>query len=213
MSDSVPYESHAAAPLHPHIGRAWWFLVAGWLIAVGVCCWLLWDYSAQAGEGSKPPTDWPTAATVRPFHRGHTLVMLVHPHCPCSFASLTELASTLRVLEGRLQALVLFAVPKGVPPQWHQTELRERAESLAGVVVIDDLGGQLGRVFGAETSGSTLLYDVDGQLLFEGGLTPSRAHVGDSVGKRRVISLVRGVSDDPARSAVYGCELTSRDGP
>ena len=49
-------------------------------------------------------------------------------------------------------------------------------------VVRDDMAGEARR-FGAVTSGQTLLFDTQGNLLFSGGITAARAQAGDNAGR------------------------------
>ena len=67
-------------------------------------------------------------------------------------------------------------------------------------------GVESGR-FGAATSGQVLLYDPKGQLMFAGGLTPDRGHLGDSPGRQRILSLVKTGAADAKESLVFGCPL------
>src|SRR5258706_16426988 len=69
---------------------------------------MLWDYENAPGIAGAPPQSWPlTSVFHRPVDRS-TLVMAVHPQCPCTRASLAELAILLTRLHGRMVAYVLF---------------------------------------------------------------------------------------------------------
>jgi hypothetical protein len=92
-----------------------------------------------------------------------------------------------------------------------EREMLASAAAIPGVLVHADPGGSLAQRFGARTSGQTLLYSADGRLLFAGGITPLRAHEGDSTGRRRILELVRAGSTDRAESAVYGCSLEDEE--
>lgn len=110
-------------------------------------------------------------------------------------------------LQGKLEARVLFVTPGGLESDWEKTDLWQSAALIPGVEVIKDEGGEESARFGAHTSGQTLLYDGRGRLLFAGGITPTRSHQGDSVGRQRIISLVEEGAADRGESAVYGCAL------
>jgi hypothetical protein len=140
-----------------------------------------------------------------------TLVVLVHPHCPCTAATISELADLMSECHGKLAATVLMIRPAGMPEGWERTDLWERAAAINGVSVASDAGGAMCRRFGAATSGQALLYAADGRLLFSGGITESRGHRGANAGRSTIASLVAGSADD-ARSTltpVYGCPLLS----
>ena len=136
-----------------------------------------------------------------------TLVMAVHPQCPCTRASLAELALIMARLKGRLRAHVLFLLPGGTDSTWAEGGMWSTAAAIPGVTPHLDADGVEASRFGVETSGHTLLYDRDGALLFSGGITPSRGHEGDSVGRSAIVSLVEDGSSPLKVTVVYGCAL------
>jgi hypothetical protein len=75
------------------------------------------------------------------------------------------------------------------------------------VRVAPDRNGVEARRFGAGTSGHVVIYGGDGRLLFSGGITGARGHVGDNVGLERAIASLRADSPTCARSPVFGCLL------
>ena len=76
-----------------------------------------------------------------------------------------------------------------------------------------DPGGRIARVFGAETSGHVLLYDPEGRLVFEGGLTPSRGHAGDCEGRTSLLNLLAGTAAVVSETPTYGCPIHNPDAP
>jgi len=133
--------------------------------------------------------------------------MLAHPRCPCTAASVGELAQIMAQLEGKIAAYVLFIQPKGTGNAWEDTDLRRSAEAIPGVkVILDPDGVEAGR-FGAETSGHTLVYGADGRLLFSGGITASRGHAGDNVGASAIIALLNHQKPVRTQTLVFGCSL------
>jgi hypothetical protein len=153
---------------------------------------------------------WPTRSKI-PLAQGQpTLVMLAHPRCPCTDASVDELAKALAQVPGKVRAYVLFLKPQGVAG-WDDTELRRRAAAIPGVTILSDDNGVEARLFGAETSGHTLLFGTDGRLLFSGGITASRGHSGGNTGESAVVALINGDKTAPTKSFVFGCSLTGRD--
>jgi hypothetical protein len=133
--------------------------------------------------------------------------MLAHPRCPCTRASMSELAKIMARLQGKVRAYVLFLKPQDSGADWDDTDLRRSASEIPGVTVLSDLDGAEARRFGAETSGHTLLFDPGGQLLFSGGITESRGHAGGNDGESAIVSLVNNHSADRAKTFVFGCSL------
>ena len=119
-----------------------------------------------------------------------TLILFVHPHCPCTRASLHELAEVMVSLQHKVAVTVVFTLPKGVAPHWEQGELWQDAAAIPGVRVVTDPDGREASRFGVKGSGHVLLYQPSSRLVFSGGITPSRGHEGDNPGRSAVGSLV-----------------------
>lgn len=177
-----------------------------WIAAVAFGLGVLFQYENKPGPVGALSPEWPAAHIERAADRP-TLVMLAHPHCPCTAASINELAQVMARLQGKVAAYVLFVKPKESGRDWEETNLRRSAEAIPGVkVVFDPDGVEAGR-FGAETSGHTLLFGADGQLLFSGGLTASRGHAGENAGESAILALVNHQTPARDRSLVFGCSL------
>jgi hypothetical protein len=132
--------------------------------------------------------------------------MLAHPHCPCTRASIRELARLIAQAQGRVTAYALFVKPAGSSDDWEKTDLCQSAASIPGVSVVVDDGVEAGR-FHAVTSGQTVLYDAEGHLLFSGGITGSRGHSGDNAGRTAIVSLLNTGEAERMESSVFGCPL------
>lgn len=150
---------------------------------------------------------WPAGSALEPARDRHTLIMVAHPQCTCSRASIAELARLTSRLRERVATYVLFLKPVGTDSDWTRSGLWKDAAALAGVTVIADEGGRKADRFGALTSGQTYLFDRNRRLLFRGGITPGRAHEGDNVGRDRIAALVEGHGASRSWSEVYGCAL------
>ena len=188
--------------------RAILFLSAiSWLSIVCVGLWLLGGYENTPGIAAESPRQWPIASRIQPAQDHSTLVMLAHPHCPCTRASIGELASIMAHSQGRLSAYVLFIKPEGSSDNWEETDLWQNASHIPGVKVIMDGDGREARQFRATTSGQTVLYDSHGDLLFSGGITASRGHSGDNAGQNAIVSLVNAEVPNQTVTSVFGCPL------
>ena len=77
----------------PHV----WVPVVGaiWLAAASTGLWVLWRYDNTPGQSAVAPNQWPASATLARATDRPTLVMLAHPHCTCTRASLGELAEVI----------------------------------------------------------------------------------------------------------------------
>ena len=185
---------------------AWVLTVVGWMGA-------LYAHQASSGAPAGAPRIWPSQSLLArdPLH--HTLVMLAHPKCPCTRASVDELAILMSRLRGRLSARVVFIKPASSGPEWESSSLVASAARIPGVSVVVDEGGREAASFGARTSGQVLLYGIGGELEFAGGITPARGHMGDNAGFDRVVSLVTRRGTARRASKVFGCALFDEEEP
>jgi hypothetical protein len=194
----------------------WVLVVAGtvWLAALGVGFTYLLAYSTGPGVAASAPQEWPRWTRI-PRPQGHAvLVMTMHPHCPCTRASVTELNNLMALVrEDHVKGYVLAVRPGDLPEAWIKTESYRSAERIPGVEVLIDEDGLEAGGFGAQTSGQVLLYDEHGRLQFAGGITPDRGHVGDSPGRERILSLVKYGRADSHESLVFGCSLGATSCP
>ena len=184
----------------------------GWAAVIAYGLGSLVNYESAPGSVADVPKAWPASA-VSLSADGPTLVMLAHPHCPCTRATVGELAEVMARVEGKAKAYVLFAKPEGSGADWDDTSLRRSAAAIPGVTVLSDPDGAEARRFGAETSGHTLLFAPDGRLLFSGGITQSRGHAGDNAGASAIVSLVHHQKADHATTFVFGCSLPRAESP
>lgn len=161
------------------------------------------------------PESWPDGAGIMRDDRGWTLVVAVHPKCPCTEASVAELERVLSDAEPRPDVIAVVRVPReeAVREEWTDTGLIRvlRRATEGRLRVIRDESGDIAGLFGALTSGHAILFDPDGVRRFEGGVTRSRGMRGPSTGTASIAALLAGRAAPAETAAVYGCPLC--DGP
>lgn len=180
-----------------------------WIATVAFGLRAFSQYENTPGRVGALPRAWPESQIERSSDRP-TLIMVAHPHCPCTRASVGELAQIMARLQGKVAAYVLLVKPKEAGRDWEETGLRRSAEAIPGVKVLLDPDGVEARRFGAETSGHTQLFGTDGRLLFSGGITASRGHAGGNAGERAIIALVNNQTPAQTEALVFGCALANR---
>ncbi len=171
------------------------------------------NYEMSPADASKNPQVWPKQSAIGRDSSRPNLIMFVHPKCPCSFASLTELA---KIMDSRhnLRATVVFVKPANVKNHWEQTELFKRASSNPNLSVFVDEQSIEAHNFDAHTSGETLLYDGSGHLVYSGGITMARGHEGSNLGEDTLVNLLDENNLAHSGSApVYGCQLADDPSP
>jgi hypothetical protein len=173
---------------------------------------VLWRYDNAPGDAATAPNSWPSHTHLTRATDTATLVMLAHPQCSCTTASLGELAEILARTELRPKTYVVFLKPSTFGEGWEQTDLWRSAKRLPNASVVRDDDGVEARTFGAATSGQTLLYDRSGALQFSGGITGSRAHQGDNAGRQSLLALLNGGRNTRSGTNVFGCPLFTSGG-
>jgi len=186
--------------------------VAAWIAASTAGAAALARHAGTPGPAAAPAVTWHAAwpeSAAAPTAAGRPrLVVVAHPHCPCTRTTLSELKALVPTLAQDPQVLVLFERPEGLEPGWERGRGWDAALEIPGALVLADEGGRAASRFGARTSGTVLLYDARGRLLFDGGVTTARGHAGESDGARAIRAILAG--REGARTApVFGCGLES----
>jgi hypothetical protein len=201
-----------------HLRKTAWMSVAPallWSIAIGTgwVTLLRYDYESRPHESGPVPARWPTGSKIERDHDRATLVMFAHPRCPCTRASIGELALLMAHCQGRLRAHVMFFRPVGSSGAGAKTDLWWSAAAIPGVTAAHDDGGTEARRFHVATSGHTVLYGARGELLLNGGITASRGHSGDNAGRSAVLALLRNGVADRKETPAFGCSLRDPESP
>lgn len=178
-----------------------------WLSVVGYGLRLVRGYENSPGRTGTPPTKWPENSEIKRKSELPTLVLFIHPHCPCSRATIGELAILMAHSQGLVNANTVFVKPDGFGKAWEKTDLWRSATDIPAVYVTVDENGVEARRFGSETSGQVALYSAEGQLLFSGGITGSRGHSGDNDGRSAILSLLATGKAAKTETPVFGCPL------
>lgn len=188
-------------------------LGVAWFLSVAAMMKLQMDRERLPGQEGVAASRWPESSPLPAPSASPVLVVALHPKCPCSRATLEELAVLHRDLKGSLRSTLLILLPEGCPDDWARTDLWTQALSIPGVTPVLDRGGEEASRFGARTSGHAFLYAPEGRLLFSGGLTRARGETGPNAGRAAITALVgrrAGAARD--RNPVFGCPLSGTEG-
>lgn len=185
-------------------------LGVAWLGAAAFGGHALLKYENSPGKVGYVSSDWPASSSIQLSSDRPTLVMFAHPQCPCSRASMDELAQVMARVQGKVRAYVLFYTPRESGKEWQNTPTHRSATQIPGATVLPDMDGAEAERFGAETSGHTFLYDPSGRLLFNGGITASRGHSGDNAGQGSIVSLINNHTTKVGKTFVFGCSFKNQ---
>lgn len=109
-----------------------------WTLTIAAGMNAVWKHELSPGTVALPSHMWPVASKLPPPSNTPVLVMLAHPRCPCTRASIGELAKLMASLQGRLSSHVLSYTPKHSSLDWQETDLWASAQAIPGVQVSAD---------------------------------------------------------------------------
>jgi hypothetical protein len=180
-----------------------------WAATVGAAYQAIRRFESTPGVAAVAHASWPGGSRVRRAAGTWTLVMLIHPHCSCSRASVAELEAVLEKAPRTVQTYVLVYRPREFPAGWERTDVVAAAMRLHRAHVLIDEDGAEARLFGGFTSGQTFLYDANGRLRFDGGITLLRGHAGLNSGRAGIIRIAS-TQTGTGKHPVFGCAISTR---
>lgn len=167
-------------------------------------------YEGTPAREQAAPLLWPKTTELKLAPQQPTVLMFVHPHCPCTLASVEQLLEVLTRHDA--QAMLVVYEPADATPEWTQGALwRVATEHADRVQLVRDPDARLAQRFRAATSGMCLVYGADERLRFAGGLTISRGHRGANEGLQTLEQVLANADGggEVQRFPVFGCALYS----
>jgi hypothetical protein len=184
-----------------------------WVTAVVVGWWFIEDYSFSENPPltHRPVDRWPSQTALTRQQGRPTMLLFLHPKCPCSRATLHELERLLTSTSGKavraVDLIVVATVPEFPDESWLRSETVERVGQLANARLFIDPNGTEAARFGAVTSGLVMYFDAEGTTQYSGGITMARGHEGPSVGGECVTKILRGETAVAHEMPAFGCRL------
>lgn len=185
------------------------FLALLWLAAVISGNIYLANYHNKAGPRIEELVlEWPSTE-LELDQEIPTVVVAIHPQCPCSTATAAELNRILcRYGKAvRLYVLVYYPSQMSADPSWDQSMTMNAFRIIPSAAFIKDLDGSIALKFHMLTSGHSRVYSPENKLLFCGGITLSRAHEGDNIASAGMLSALRKQANTLEKHVVFGCRL------
>ena len=171
---------------------------------------------------------WPTSTELAKVTTSGHLIVFVHPYCPCTRATLKNLDVALDSIELHV-SIVQLRTERLESIHSPISSIASLANKNNWNLIMDNEGVEAKR-FGATTSGECLLFDAEGSLLFAGGITAGRGHLGNNEGLETLKELTRRLSTPSdyhsssheksqfagtsplAQFPTFGCPLSSETG-
>jgi hypothetical protein len=179
-----------------------------WAATVGAMYRSIRRFETTPGRAAAALPSWPAKSRLTPARDRWTLVMLIHPKCGCSRASIQELERVIEMTGTSLQTYVVVYRPAEFPSAWEKTEVLDAASRLQRARLVTDTDGHEAKLFGGFTSGQTYLYDREGSLRFSGGITSLRGHAGVNRGSMDIVDIVHSKAQEGTHP-VFGCAIVA----
>lgn len=190
----------------PWESAAW---MAAWGLAIAAGMLVMHAYALSPGDPGTPPAHWPAGSRLGRDGIRPQLLIFLHSRCPCSRASVTELAEILARCKGRLAARAVLYRPSASNDAWFEPGLVAELMEIPGLEITADPDGEEARRFGLATSGHVLLFDASGALKFSGGLTLGRGQSSDEAVRSALLARLIGPSPGGPDQPVFGCPLSN----
>ena len=184
------------------------FVIPGlWLIATvaGISC--LHKYSGTPAPSGPSKGQWPSGSKMLPGANISTFILFLHPHCPCSGASLASMIDIIDKFPLAAKYHAVFVRPKGVAATWEKSDLYLKCMGIKAIETSIDDGGEEAKKFGALASGQTYIYSPQQKLTFSGGITPGRGEEGSGPERKMVEQALMQSTTSTNYSPTFGCSL------
>ena len=176
-----------------------------WLLATIVGFAHLHAYANTPFPIRGTASSWPAHSRLTAGLDKPTVVVFLHPYCPCSKATVSALQELADHYGSSVQFDAVFVRPKGVGAGWEHSDLYATCrQDKAITTFVDDLGVEA-KDFGAMASGQAYVFDAHGQIALAGGLTPARGEVWTDRQRDLIVEALQGHRG--IRTPTFGCAL------
>jgi len=182
----------------------WVGLTTVWTMTIVVGFGLVVNFETKPAESAQSASAWPADSQLRLADEGATVIMFLHPGCPCSSASLDQLDRLLSETKAPVKTYLVIVGPTDTADVGPN---ETRAATISNALLWRDEAGEEAHLFGSQTSGDVFVFDRTGHLRFEGGITAARGHVGANAASAAALSAIEGVSTAECHMPVFGCPL------
>ncbi len=201
-----------AVSLEPCNINKWWLaiIISVWSLAIFAGGYLALDHAWKPGQVSLfTEKKWPDSSSLKASSKSKTVLLFVHPKCPCTNASLIELRNLIERTARQDDIKIAFYVPENFSDEWIEEDKLILANAVPGAEIIYDFDGREMRTFGAVTSGQCYIFSPEKELLFSGGITAGRGHVGKNPGSDTCLNILANADfeNEYRKLPVFGCPM------
>src|SRR5438132_535294 len=98
-----------------------------WAFCIGWGWMLLSQYENTPGQAQEPPSRWPSTTKIPTTLGLPTMVIFLHPYCPCSRATLAQLSLIMAHVQNKVKTQVVFVKLPDFSQDWVKTTLYNSA--------------------------------------------------------------------------------------
>lgn len=182
-------------------------LAIAWLVTIAVVLRGWMDFEHSPGRNVRPQAQWPVSTQLR-LDRDHgTLVVFLHPFCPCSRATLERLEQVLSDSSKKPTCCFMIApVASSVEIDARSANLR-LAKAMSPSRTFIDGNKSEARLFDPTTSGHVFYYDAGGSLRFSGGVLVERGSNQPNTFAEALYRAINNPTYPVVHTPVFGCSL------
>jgi hypothetical protein len=215
--ETVEYGIRATGPIHfrthrpaapPRAGARIGFWIALWGASIAAATSSFWSYS-QIGDmpsGLLPSAERIAAVGLEPGCI--TLIIGLHPHCPCT-RGISEELNRLAAESEDYRFVVLASCPQDAMSSWMDTPSIRELERLPRTRIIADECGMIASSLGMIRSGHVIVIGADGFPRYSGGMTSSPLHSLGRPAREAATEVAVGTPLSATTAMVFGCPLVS----
>jgi hypothetical protein len=185
--------------------------ILAWGSTVAAGMWMLSAYEFTPGATKTAQVQWPSDSKLARSTTRPTLLIFVHPQCPCSRASAAELSRTMARQAERVSVVAVVYTTAVADEHWLESATMDQLRSIPGITLIEDKNALEARRFNAITSGELLLYDRSGALRYHGGITASRSHEGANAAQDALEARIENPSLPLVSLPTFGCAIVTSE--
>src|SRR4051812_19393355 len=92
-----------------------------WLASIAAGGFSIYTYETSPGRQLEAPGDWPQSSAIARSRERPTMLVFVHPRCPCTRATIDELSRIVVENPQALYVKVLYYKPADADSAWDET--------------------------------------------------------------------------------------------
>ena len=167
------------------------------------------DYEHIPDIQGDAPHVWPRDSLLTSGGENGTLIVFVHPNCPCSRGALQTIADAVRTSQDAVPRIYVVLSASGLDVTLPSENLALAQRIPSAETRFDGAMSEAHR-FGATTSGTVYFFDGASQLRFSGGISAGR---GDSFDNGFAVALFEAIRQPEftlVTAPVFGCPLSDQ---